>query len=205
MKSFKDYLIESRQTYDFKIKIAGECPEDCTKKIKEAFSQFEVSSCSSGTRTPIQETQIDFPEQKNIEVTVYEVCLNYPATSDQLRNALAEKLNTSASLIKVRNPQEEAEAELNHKNDDKSGNVLLGNDYEKADNQKMVGDKGVANFLKELSKTKTQGTQYKGINDKILAKKSPSEKSAAVKADKKAGTVSPVGSKQNKVPSAKGQ
>jgi dissimilatory sulfite reductase (desulfoviridin) alpha/beta subunit len=35
MKSFKDYLTESKKTYDFKVKIAGDCPKDCVKKIKE--------------------------------------------------------------------------------------------------------------------------------------------------------------------------
>ena len=33
-------------------------------------------------------------------------------------------------------------------------------------------------LLKELSKSKHQGTQYKGINDEILAKSSPSEKTS---------------------------
>jgi hypothetical protein len=32
MKSFKEYLIESKQTYEFKIKLAGDY-EDCTKKV----------------------------------------------------------------------------------------------------------------------------------------------------------------------------
>lgn len=203
MKSFKEYLIESKQTYDFKVKIAGSTPDDCAKKIKEALSQFDVSNCSSGTRTPIQETQIDFPEQKNIEVTVYEVCLNYPATSEQVRNLLAEKFNTSASNIKVRNEKEEEESELNHQNDEQTEEVL-GKDYDKVNNQSIVGDKHTMSLLKELSKNKTKGEQYKGINDKLLAKKSPSEKATTVKTDKKAGTISPVGSKQNKVPSAKG-
>lgn len=202
MKSFKDYLIESKQTYDFKIKLAGE-HEDCAKKIKEALAKFDVASCSEGKTTPIQETQVDFPEEKNIEVTVYEVCLNYPATSEQVRAAVASKLGKTESQIKVRNPQEEAEVELNHANDEASGEALLEKDLEEVDGQKQVGDKHVMSLLKELGKHKTQGTQVKGTNDKILAKKVPSEKVAIAKTDKKAGTTSPVGSKKVTLPTAK--
>ena len=63
MKSFKQYLLENKQTYDFKIKVAGDCPEKATESIKAALTQYGCESCSSGKRTPIQETQIDFPEE----------------------------------------------------------------------------------------------------------------------------------------------
>jgi len=53
-------------------------------------------------------------------------------------------------------------------------------------------------LLKELSKNKTNGTQVKGTNDKILAKKSPSEK--AVKAEKVATAKSPLGKVLNPDP-----
>ena len=205
MKSFKEYLIESKQTYDFKIKIAGECPENCAETIKAALGQYDVESVSKGTRSPIQETHFDFPEEKNIEVTVYEVCLNYPANSTQVRAAIASKINKTESQVRVRNPEEEAEVLLNHSNDESSGEALLEKpELEEVDGQKLVGDKHVMSLLKELSKNKTTGEQVKGTNDKILAKKVPSEKSASAKQDKKAGTTSPVGSKKVTLPSAKG-
>lgn len=204
MKSFKQYLVESKQTYDFKIKVAGECPDKAVDGIKAALSQYDCNSCSSGKRTPIQETQIDFPEEKNVEVTVFEVSLNYPATSEQVRVAVASKLAKTESQIKVRNPEEEAEVALNHANDEASGEALLEKELEAVDGQKLVGDKHVMSLLKELGKHKTNGEQVKGTNDKILAKKAPAEKAASAKIDKKAGTISPVGSRQNKVPSTKG-
>lgn len=195
MKSFKEYLIESKQTYDFKIKIAGECPEKCAEDIKAALSQYDVESVSKGTRTPIQETHYDFPEEKNIEVTTYEVCLNYPANSTQVLSAVSSKISKTESQIRVRNPEEEAECLLNHANDEATGEALLEKDLEEVDGQDLVGDKHTMGLLKELSKNKTTGEQYKGTNDKLLAKKSPSEKAA--KTDKKAGgVVSPVGSKK---------
>lgn len=204
MKSFKEYLIESKQTYDFKIKIAGECPEKCAESIKAALSKYDIASVSKGTRTPIQETHFDFPEEKNIEVTTYEVCLNYPANSPEILSAVASVLNKTESTIRVRNPEEEAEILLNHANDEVSGEALLEKpELEEVDGQSQVGDKHVMSLLKELGKNKTTGEQVKGTNDKILAKKVPAEKTVSAKTDKKAGATSPVGTKKVTKPDVK--
>jgi hypothetical protein len=192
MKSFKEYLIESKQTYDFKIKVAGELPEDVATKIKEALAEFKCESCTKGITTPIQESQVDFPELKNVSVTVFEVALDYPTTSEQVRNRVADKLKCAQSCIRVRNPLEEAETEVNHQHDEHTEEVL-GKDYDKSNNQDLVGGKHTMSLLKELGKNKTTGTQYKGVNDKILAKKVPAEKT--VKADKVPATKSPISGK----------
>jgi hypothetical protein len=204
MKPFKEYLLESKQTYEFKVKIAGDCPPDCAKKIKEALSRFKVESCSAGKSTPIQETQVDFPEERNVGVTLFDVTTAYPATSAEVQNEVGSHCNVPLSRIKVRNLKEQEEEELNHANDESSGEALLDEEtLEEVDGQKLVGDKHVMSLLKELGKNKTIGTQVKGTNDKILAKKSPSEKSVTVKTDKKAGVISPVGSKKITKPDVK--
>lgn len=200
MKSFKEYLLESKQTYDFKIKIAGELPEGTAKKIKESLSKFQLNSCSEGKRTPIQETQIDFPEHKNVGVTVFEICTDYPATSLEIRDAVADHCSIALSCVKVRNLKEEEELELNHANDEASGEALLEKPLEEVNGQNLVGDKHNMSLLKELGKTKKELTQYKGVNDKLLAKKVPSEKSTTAKADKKSGSPSPLGKVTNPDP-----
>lgn len=201
MKSFKEYLIESKQTYEFKIKVVGDQDQDAAEKIKSALERFNVESLSEGKRTPIQETQADFPTHKNVNVTIFDAVLAYPVTGLQIQNLVAEALNLSHSCIRVRTLKEQEEEEINHAHDEKSGKALLGTDYENADNQDMVGDKHVMSLLKELSKTKHQGEQYKGINDQILAKNPPSEKSTTVKVDKTVSKVSAVGSKTIDKPS----
>jgi hypothetical protein len=202
MKSFKEYLTESKQTYDFKVKIAGDCPKDCAKKIKEALSMYKVESCSAGKSMPIAETYADFPTHRNIGITVFDVCLAYPSTTDQVRSALGGSLNVSIDRLKVRNMREEAETAINHANDEKSGESLLSKDFEAGSNaQDIVGDKHVMSLLKELGKHKKTTEQYTGVNDAILAKKSPSEKSA--KASTTINTKSPVGSRTVKLPTAK--
>jgi hypothetical protein len=196
MKSFKEYLTESKRVYEFKVKIAGDCPKDCSAQIKTALAQFHVESCSSGKRTPIQETHKEFPEHKNVNVTLFDVCTSYPATSPQVRDKIAESLGISHSAIIVRNVHEAAEEEINHKHDTKSGKSVLQSDYESDNNQKLVGTQHAMSLLKELSKTKKTGHQHTGTNDALLAKSVPTEKTTDK--ESKQNNVSPVGSKQLK-------
>ena len=202
MKSFKEYLIESKQNYEFKVKIAGDCPKDCTMLIKRGLSKFNVENCSSGKSTPIQETQVDFPSLKNVGITVFDVETTYPATSAEIAALIAEHCGISLGSVKVRNLKEQEEEELNNANADATGESLLATEeLEEVDGQKLVGDKHTMSLLKELQKNKKELTQYKGVNDKILAKKAPSEKQEKTKI--KQNSKSPVGSKQVTLPTAK--
>ena len=135
MKSFKEYLVENKQVYEFKIKFAGDCPKDCVMLIKRALSKFHVESCSSGKSTPIQETQTDFPGLANVGVTVFDVCTGYPATSLEIQNLVAEHCKTSADYIRVRNLKEQEEEQLNHANDELSGEALIEKEYDKGTGQ----------------------------------------------------------------------
>lgn len=198
MKSFKEYLTESKKIYEFKVKIAGECPKGCAALIKQALAKYDVASCSAGKSSPIQEQHEEFPSLSNIELTVFDVSTNYPVNSLQVRSAISEVANITPSHIIVRTAGEQAEYGINHEHDEKSGEALLGTDYEKSNNQDMVGEKHMMSFLKDLSKNKHTGEQYTGVNDQILAKKSPSEK--ATEDSAKPGTVSAIGSKKVKFP-----
>lgn len=204
MKSFKQYLTESKKTYEFKIKLVGDYERDAVQKIKEALSQYNVESCSSGKRAPIQESPIDFPEHNNVNITVFDVNLSYPTTSIQVREAVADKLGITSNCIKVRNLSDIAEEELNHQFDEKSGESMLTKEYEETNNQKLVGSEHAMSLLKELSKIKNCGDQVTGHNDELLAKSVPSEKieGPASKAAK-FNNVSPVGSTKVKLPTLK--
>jgi hypothetical protein len=201
MKSFKEYLIESKQVYEFKVKIAGDCPKDCVSSIKHALAQFHVESCSAGKSTPIQESHVDFPEHKNCAMTVFDVCTRYPATSLQVSAMVAEHVGIAGSCVKVRNLKEEEEIAINHAHDEKSGKALLGTDYESSNNQELVGEKHKENFLRGLTKTKHQGTAVTGINDEILAKGiAKSGKETPAKQAKVTANVKNIFTKQVKVP-----
>lgn len=202
MKSFRQHLLESKQVYEFKVKVVDELTICQLDKFKGALDRFTVESFSAGTRTPIQETQRDFPSHKNVATTSYDIVLTYPATSFQIHQIAAETMGLSECCIKVRSLCEQAEEELNYANSGSaSGESLLTKEYDKENNQSVVGDSHVMSLLKELGKVKHQGEQYTGVNDTILAKKSPAEKPAKI--DKNFGTISPIGSRQVNLPTAK--
>lgn len=202
MKSFKEYLTESKQVYEFKIKLAGD-HEGAAEKIKAALAKFNVESLSAAKRTPIQETQADFPNHQNINVTIFDATLGYPATNLEIESLVAEALSLTPCCVRIRNSKDEEEYEINHEHDEVTLEPKLIRDYDKENNQDVVGEKHVMSLLKDLSKTKTQGLPYKGINEKILAKKAPSEKVASAKVDKKIGTTSVIGSKTIETPTAR--
>lgn len=173
MKSYNDYLTESKRVYEFKIKLAGDY-EKAADKIKSALAPYKVEKCSAGKRLPIAETHSDFPLVKNTNVTIFDVCTAYPTTSQVVRAAIADRCGCSMDMIRVRTPLEEAEITLNHANDEKSGQSLLGKDYEdNNEGQKVVGEKHKLSLIKELSKIKHGGEQVTGHNDQLLADKVP--------------------------------
>jgi hypothetical protein len=83
MRSFKDILTESKKVYSFKIGVAGDLPEGCEDGIKTCLKKFEVANITSGKKTPIQERPLDFPQLQNMEVTYWEVDVNYPTKEYQ--------------------------------------------------------------------------------------------------------------------------
>jgi hypothetical protein len=174
MKSFKEYLTESKKIYEFKIKIIGECPKDCASQIKSALSQFHVGSVSEGKRTPVQVHHADFPEHKNLEMSIYDVTLDYPATSHQVRDLIAAGLGKALSEVKAMNKAEVEEHDINHANDQRTGKALVGTMQEPSDHSDLHSEKSKMNFLADLAKeSRHQGTQYKGVNDEILAPSAP--------------------------------
>jgi hypothetical protein len=195
MKHFKEYLIESKKTYSFKIKIAGDLKEGFNEKLKMAMEKFELVSLSSGKRTPIQETPLDFPNSKFTHVNVFDVEVSYPTTPSVLENYLGHMCEVSMGDIRVRASNEPSEyyQELMNVPPSDKDEVLLKTDYSAEDNQSLVGEKSKLSLIKELDKIKHQGEQYKGVNDKLLADKIPTEKSQT--SETTGNIKSPIGSK----------
>jgi hypothetical protein len=200
MKSFKDYLTESKKTYSFKIKVAGDLPEKFESKLKSALEKWSVVEMSKST-TPVQKVPLDFPEKENMEVHIFEVTLEYPVTDQILHPFIAEKTEIFSSCLKVRNANDPLEDYS--KEPDSKYTVKLTSELENPhpDTQKSVGEQGKLNFLSSISKDRPAMEPYKGVNDAILAKNMPSEKAQTVKTDEKAAH-SVLGNK--KMPDPKG-
>lgn len=185
MRSFIEYLQESveEKKYTFKIKVAGDLPEHCEDVMETSLQQYKVRKFAKGKSTPIQASLMDFPTVKNASMTVFEVELEYPTTSAVLAELLANSTGISRDCLRVRTPLEEANLEIETENsEEKDSKPLLTQDYEKENNQNLVGEKHISSFLKDLAKARkdTEPTQVKGINDKLLASKSHKEKQEAM-------------------------
>lgn len=99
MKTFKEYLIESKQTYDFKIKLACDCSTEDIAKIKESLEKYKLESMSELKRLPIQESP-EFPNCGPVEIKIFDVSLAYPVNDEQVKRAVVS-CGASESLIRV--------------------------------------------------------------------------------------------------------
>ena len=177
MKSFKEYLTESKKTYEFKVKIAGDIPKDFATNLKMALAAFQVENIKNAKRTPIQESPIDFPNVNFREVTVFDVEVKYPCNSPTLAKIIHERLGIDAKHIVVRTIGEEQESIINtqHMGGDETtpsanaSEALLNTPYESSNNQDLVGEEHKLSFLKALEATKHNLEEYKGVNDQLFA------------------------------------
>ena len=113
MRSFKDILTESKKTYEFKIGVAGPLPEGFEDRMETVLKKFNVSNMTSGKKTPIQERPLDFPQLQNMEVTYFELGVEYPTTPQVLQEYVGKCCGIDQSHIIVRNandPREEYQA-----------------------------------------------------------------------------------------------
>ena len=154
---FKKYLSEASKQYDFIIKVAGELPEGFEDKMETALKKYEIANLTAGKKTPIQSVPLDFPQNTNSEVTVYETTLNYPTTQDQLKHYIANFTNISVEDIRVRKPGEPYEEYQKESEDTTYESKLMDGEY-KYDGPEVnkddlnVTEKGKETFLQTLAK-----------------------------------------------------
>ena len=155
MKTFKEYLAESKKVYSFKVKVAGELPENFQKNLKNQLGEYGLMTLEKITTTPIQESPMDFPEMKNCEVHVFEVICEYPVTSPELIHDI-KCMGLSEACFRVRGSGEPSEEPHVAATDEPSGEALLDNvEYKdtKIKHKDYFGDDFNKSFLKDLAKT----------------------------------------------------
>jgi phenolic acid decarboxylase len=92
MKSFTEYLVETKQTFDYRIKIAGDVDKDTINELEKKLAQFDVVKMTNPKTTPVMKTLPDFPQVENDRCTHMDVTFNYPATDPQIKQ-IAKLLN----------------------------------------------------------------------------------------------------------------
>lgn len=193
MKSFKEYLVESKKTYSFKIKVAGELPENFTTELKSRLDRCGLKTLAEAGKTPIQKVPLDFPEMKNVEVTLFDVMCEYPITAPEIESELKE-MGMDPCCFRVRGMGEPSEVEQVQSMEEPSGKSLLQDgSYSEAAKIKQkdyFGDDFNKTFLKDLEKSAKERRKELGHD-----KGKPDVLGSAPKAKQdKAGIKSAVGS-----------
>jgi len=84
MKNFRDYLIESEKTFDYRIKIVGDVDSELMKTFREKLKKFDPVKVGEVKKTPILSQPADFPAFSNESVNIMDVTFRYPATPPQI-------------------------------------------------------------------------------------------------------------------------
>lgn len=153
MKTFKDYLTEGKKTYDFKIKIAGDFTTENESYLKTALERFSVAGFKKAGKTPTQSLPLDFPRVQNAEVSIYEVTLEYPTTTFELRELITSHCKLGTDHVVVRNPNEPTEA-YQAETETSEGALLNDSEYKEStsvDSNNYYGDKYNVSFVKALN------------------------------------------------------
>jgi hypothetical protein len=153
MKSFQEYLAESKKSYTFRVKIAGDVTAEQEKTMETLLSKYDLSAFKKTGKTPIQSLPLDFPKLKNREVNMYEVTVAYPTTQFELTEYLASEMAITKECIVVRRPNEPYE-EYQQPVEERSTALLTDSEYKevgKVNSEDFYGDKYNSGFVKELN------------------------------------------------------
>lgn len=156
MKSFREYLAESKKLYSFKVKVAGELPEGFSTNLKGRLDRCGLKTLDETSKTPVQKTPLDFPEMQNVEVHIFDVICEYPITGPEIEAELKE-MGMDPCCFRVRGAGEPSEVEQMQAIEDPSGKSLLQDpgytEAAKVKHKDYFGDDFNKSFLKDLEKT----------------------------------------------------
>lgn len=156
MRKFSDILTESKKTYNFIIRVAGDLPEGCENSMKTSLEKFDLVSFSGPKRTPIQETPMDFPQLQNVEVHTFEAEVNYPTVGHILEQYLVNCCGIPHSHLNVRVPGEPIELEQQEKTEEVYKPLIGEDDFGGESAQESVGENRVMDLLKELESARKE-------------------------------------------------
>ena len=182
MKTFKEYLTESTKVYSFKIKVAGELPENFQEGLKQRLERCKVVTFEKVSTTPIQKLPLDFPGLENKEVTVFEVVTEYPITSPEISSDI-KNMGLDEACFRVRGSNEPTEQEQVLANAELNGEALLDeNDLDKGNakikHKDYFGDDFNKSFLKDLAKAAKE-RKKEGVNTEYKLPKGKEDKAGA--------------------------
>jgi hypothetical protein len=191
MKTFTEYLTESKQTYSYRVKVAGGCDKDCIKALEDKLTKYDLIKMSDPKITPVTEDPMDFPGVKNMDVCIFEIELDYPASQEELYELLERCTEKPKSQIKVTSKHFADSWEENEGSEAEESPIL-----EKEEMDESPGAKEASKTYADPSKAvPEETTQYE-----IAGGKTPN---APTTNDLPMQTQSAIGSTKNKLPDVK--
>lgn len=100
MKTFQQYLVENERTYDYRIKVVGDTPDDFWNELEKKLAQFDIVKMTKPRTTPVMTTLKDFPEHKNQSVAMADVSFRYPAIEPQLQQ-ISQLLGVQPTCVRL--------------------------------------------------------------------------------------------------------
>lgn len=85
MKSLRHYLTESVRTYQYTIKILGDCDNKFMEMFKYNLGKFDPVKIDTPKTTPIRKSIQGFPDASNDSLTIIKVEFKYPATEPMIQ------------------------------------------------------------------------------------------------------------------------
>ena len=162
MASLFEYIENTKKEYPFRIKVAqpfGEdLPEKFSERLERELEKYGVVSVSAPKKTMAQAQPFDFHRKNaSTEVYVIDCVLNYPTTSQVLKQNLVDHLMLNPSNVAVKHPEEPLEKyqeELQEK--DKEYVLAQDRNVDAQPAKKLYGDEYNMEFLKSLREKKTK-------------------------------------------------
>lgn len=173
MKTFKEYLAESKKSYSFKIKVAGELPENFQEKLKGSLDRCKVLTFEKIATTPIQKFPLDFPGMENKEVSVFEVICEYPITSPEI-STYVKQMGIDENCYRVRGSGEPTEIDQVLMDSD-DHDPFADSDVKSKD---YFGDDFNKGFLKDLAKAAKE-RKKEGVQTEYKLPKAKQDKAGA--------------------------
>lgn len=109
MKSFREYLEESKKTYQYRIKTIVPIEDGMMDRIEEVLSKYDALEVSRPKVTILQKNPMDFPDIEAAEVYIIDTITNLAASSYELQQLLRAALNIPEKFIVVRGTHEPIE------------------------------------------------------------------------------------------------
>ena len=153
MKTFRDYLTESKKVYSFKVKVAGEIPENFVENLKNRLDAYEVVTLEK-ISTPVEETSVDFSQYGDKEITVFDLVTEYPITAPEIA-AYLKDMSITEECFRVRGSMEPSEYDQKITGKNEAGALLddpFYKDEAKIKHKDYFGDDFNKDFLKTLAK-----------------------------------------------------